>query len=76
MGWALGLTPVILITWEVKNGRITVQGQLRQIVYETPISKIAREKCTGGLVQVVEHLLCQCDALSSNPNPTKKKNKL
>jgi hypothetical protein len=29
------LTPVILATWEAKIRRITVQGQPRQIIYET-----------------------------------------
>jgi hypothetical protein len=29
----------------------------------------------GGVVQATECLLCECEALSSNPSPTKKKNK-
>jgi hypothetical protein len=29
--------------------------------------------CTGGVAQEVEYLLCNPEALSSNPNPTKKK---
>jgi hypothetical protein len=33
------LTPVILATWEAEIGRISVQGQSRQIVQETPSSK-------------------------------------
>jgi hypothetical protein len=37
-----------------------------------PISKITRAKWTGGVAQVVEHLLCECKALSSNSNPTKR----
>jgi hypothetical protein len=52
--------------------RIAVQGQLRQIVHETPISKITRAKRTGGITKAVEHLLCKCEALNSNPSPTKK----
>jgi hypothetical protein len=28
---------------------------------------------TGGVTQAVDHLLCNCEALSSNPCPTKKK---
>jgi hypothetical protein len=39
-----------------------------------PISKISRAKWTGGIDQVVEFLLWKCEALSSNPSPTKKKN--
>jgi hypothetical protein len=31
--------PGILATWEAETQRITVQGQLRQIVQETPISE-------------------------------------
>jgi hypothetical protein len=34
------------------------------------ISKITRAKHTGGVVQVVEYLLCKHEALSSNPDPT------
>jgi hypothetical protein len=36
------------------------------------ISKIIRAKWTGGVAQVVEHLLCEHEALIANPNPTKK----
>jgi hypothetical protein len=32
------------------------------------ISKIIRAKWTEGVVQAVEHLLCKCEALSSNPS--------
>jgi hypothetical protein len=39
-------------------GRIEVLGQPQQIVLET-ISKITRAKWTGGMAQVVEHLLCK-----------------
>jgi hypothetical protein len=28
---------------------------------------------TGGIAQLVESLLCKCEAMSSNPTPTKKK---
>jgi hypothetical protein len=37
---------IILATWEAEIGRIAVQGQPRQIVPETPVSKINRAKCT------------------------------
>jgi hypothetical protein len=40
-----------------------------------PISKITRAKCTGGVAQIVENLLCECEALSSNPSLTKQKKK-
>jgi hypothetical protein len=42
---------------------------------QDPISKIARAKCTVGMAQVVGCLLCNCETLSSNPNPIKKRKK-
>jgi hypothetical protein len=65
---------VILAAWEAEM-RIMVQDQPRQIVCETPISKIKRAKCTGGVAQAAEHLLCKYEALSLNSSPTKKKKK-
>jgi hypothetical protein len=38
-----------------------------------PISKVTRAKWTGGVAQAVERLLCNREALSSNPSPKKKK---
>jgi hypothetical protein len=58
--------PVILNTWEAKIRRIKVQGQSRLIVHENTISKIIREKWTGGVAQEVECLLYKHKALSSN----------
>jgi hypothetical protein len=52
----------ILATWEAKIKRILIQGQARQIGQET--------KWTGGVAQVVEYLLCKCEALSSNSSLT------
>jgi hypothetical protein len=43
-------------------------------VYKTPISVITRAKWTGAVTQVVEHLLCNHEALSSNPSPITTKN--
>jgi hypothetical protein len=40
--------PVIIASWEAEIGRTMVEGQLRQIVLEKPISKITRAKWTGG----------------------------
>jgi hypothetical protein len=34
--WALGLKPIILAPWEAEIGRIIVQGQPGQKVYESP----------------------------------------
>jgi hypothetical protein len=52
--------------------RVTVVGHPGQIVLETLISKITKAKWTGGVAQEVEHLLCKCGRLSSNPSPQKK----
>jgi hypothetical protein len=38
-----------------------------------PISKITRIKWIVGMSQVVGHLLCKCETLSSNPSPKKTK---
>jgi putative copper export protein len=48
-----------LTTWEAENGRISVQGQSRQIVHETPHPQhnITTAKWTGGMAQVAEHML-------------------
>jgi hypothetical protein len=53
--------------------RIVVGSQLQQIVREDSISRATRAKWTGGVAQVVDHLICKCKALSSNPSLTKKK---
>jgi hypothetical protein len=58
---------------EAKIWRLKVPGRPRQIVPETPISKTTKAKWTGVVAQAVEHLLCKCEALSSNPSPIKKK---
>jgi hypothetical protein len=71
--WTAGnwwLTPVILATWEADIGRIVVGGQPEQIIQETSTIKITRAKWTGGMVPVVECLLCKHEMLSSNPSPT------
>jgi hypothetical protein len=71
--------PVILAIWEAEIGRIMIQGQSGQKVWETPtqpiarcggLGKITRERRAGGVAQVVE---CLCEALSSNCNTTRKK---
>jgi hypothetical protein len=38
-------------------------------IFQDPISKITRAKWTGGVAQLVEYLLCKCEALSSNSSP-------
>jgi hypothetical protein len=65
--------PVILATWETKIRRIKDRGHSRQIVYETPISKITKAKWTGDMANAVELLLYKFEALSSNSSPTNKK---
>jgi hypothetical protein len=55
------------------DGRIEVGGETRQVVHETPISKITRAKWTEGVAQAVEYLFGKCEALSSNHSLTLKK---
>jgi hypothetical protein len=48
--------------------QISVQGQPREIVHKTPISKkITGAKWIGNVAQAVEHLPCKHEALNSNP---------
>jgi hypothetical protein len=69
------LMPVILPTWETEIWRIMFPGQPRQIVREIPAPKSPEQNGTGGVIQVIECLLCKLKALSSKPSPTKKKKK-
>jgi hypothetical protein len=62
--------PVILATLEVEAGRISVRGQLGQIVWKTPSPKIITAKWTGDVAQAIERLLYLHEALSLNPSPT------
>jgi hypothetical protein len=63
---------VIPATWEAGIRKIAVRGQPGQIV---PRYLQNREKWTGDVIEVVEHMLCKWEAPSSNPSPTKKKKK-
>jgi hypothetical protein len=65
-GW---LTPVILATLEADCGSRPSLTNSSQ----NPISKITRAKWTRSVAQVVEHLFCKCEALSSNASLIKKK---
>jgi hypothetical protein len=62
---------VILATWEAEI-RTAVQMANSS---RDPNSKITRAKWTGGVAQVVEHLLCKSKARNSKPSATKKKKK-
>jgi hypothetical protein len=69
------ITPVILASWESEIGRIMIQGQLRQIVHETPPANLQNNqskmdwRCgSSGRMPTL-----QCKALSSNPSPPPKK---
>jgi hypothetical protein len=64
-----------LFSCEAEIRSITVQGQPGQTIHKTSISKITSTKWTGGMAEVIEHLLCNHEALSSNPSTTKKKQK-
>jgi hypothetical protein len=57
-----GLMSIFWATWEAEIGRIMAQGANSS---QDPISKILRTKWTES--EVVEHLLCKHEALSSNP---------
>jgi hypothetical protein len=77
------LKSITLAAWEAVIRRIPFQGQFRQIVHQTSISKITRAKWTLGTAHVVEPLLCKCETLNSNPpvaqkkkNPKKPNNKI
>jgi hypothetical protein len=48
-------TPVILTTWETKIRRISVEGQLGQIVCETLSQKYSTQKEVDGMAQVADH---------------------
>jgi hypothetical protein len=68
--------PIILVTWEAEIKRIAVQGQLRQTVRETPISKITRAKLTGGVAQAVQHCfvsICFASVKPCKPQSHQKK---
>jgi hypothetical protein len=58
----------ILATLEAEIGRITVVGQSRQIVWETPNSKITRAKYAVIVTQAVEHMFYTHKSLSSKPS--------
>jgi hypothetical protein len=62
------LMNVILATSETEIRRIEIRGQPKQIVRETPISKITRAKWTRSAVHAVKCLLCNHEGLSSNKN--------
>jgi hypothetical protein len=68
----LWLTPIILTTEEAEIRRTAVRGQPRGNSLRDPISKITTAKWTRSVTQVIEHLLCKCESLSSNSSPTKK----
>jgi hypothetical protein len=56
-------------------GKIKVQVSAWANSSQDPVSKIARAKWTGGVAQVVKHLLCKCEVLTSNPSPNPNKQK-
>jgi hypothetical protein len=66
------LMPIILATWKAEIVRIKVEGQPRQTVHKTPISKITTAKWTGDMAQMLECLFCKCKPVSSNLCSTNK----
>jgi hypothetical protein len=59
----------LLESWNgrLRLGRLQIEATLENSS-EDPLSKKTRAKCTEGLAQAVEHLLCKWEALSSNPS--------
>jgi hypothetical protein len=53
-----------------------VGSQTRQIIHKTLIFKQTRARWTEAVAEVVEHLLCKHEALTSNTSPTKIKIKV
>jgi hypothetical protein len=51
-------------TWEAEEGGLWIWGQASYMV-KSYLKK--QSKWTGGVVQVVKHLLSECEAVSSNP---------
>jgi hypothetical protein len=66
-------TPVILPTQEAEIRRIMAQIQPKQRVLETLSQKYLARNKAGGVIQVVEHLLNKCEALSSSTSTTIKR---
>jgi hypothetical protein len=64
--------PVILATWEAEIRSTAIWGQPGENSSQDPISKITRAKWTGGVAQVVKHLLCKHEALSHKKKKGKK----
>jgi hypothetical protein len=69
----LWFMPVILPTSKAEIGNMEDRSQLGETVCETPISQITRVKCTRGVAQAVERLLCNLKGLVQTPVPQKKK---
>jgi hypothetical protein len=61
---------VILATWKAEIQRVKVQGQPRQT--ERPHFQNNQSKTDWRCGSRVQHLLCKCEALSSNPRPIQK----
>jgi hypothetical protein len=67
---ACAYNPSYLGDWDWKD---QVSRPVTANSFQDFISKITRVKWIGGVTWAVEHLLCSCEALSSNPSPTKSK---
>jgi hypothetical protein len=61
---------IILATWEARMGGLWYETNSGKQFMRPPISKTIRAKWSGGVAQALEGLLCNCEALSSNPIPT------
>jgi hypothetical protein len=69
------LTPVILATWGAEIRIISFGMAWENSSRDPNLHKIIRAKETGGVVQMVEFLLCKRKVPNSNHSLTKGKNK-
>jgi hypothetical protein len=60
---------------EAEVRKIEVQSQPRKIVLKTLSRNYPTQKMASRVAQVIQHLPSKCEALSLNPNTTKKKKK-
>jgi hypothetical protein len=62
--------PSYLEGWDQEDSGL---GPAQEDTSQDPIFKITRAKRTEGVAQAIEYLLCKCEAPSSNPSSTEKK---
>jgi hypothetical protein len=71
--WVQWLMPVILPTWEVRMGRIGVQGWPMQKVQRTPCQTVKAQATTPSYVESINRIIIQV-SLGINARPYSKNN--